>query len=69
MTARRSAASRDREIRARRETALARPELRGQSTPGVGFRAAASPTAAPVKVLSPDLRALIDAAATRTGAR
>lgn len=61
MTARRSL-SRERALRARRETALSRPELRRDRQPGVSFRAAASPTGAPVKTLAPELQALIDAA-------
>lgn len=71
MTKRRSAASLEKARRVRRATGIARNELRSGRQQGVTFASpvGGSATAPPVKVLSPELRALIDAARAARGSR
>lgn len=63
---RRSDCQMTRDAKAKRESALARLELRGPSSPRV---ASASPTSMPIKAVDPETRALIDEALKARTAR
>lgn len=56
-----------RAIKARRDKALSRPELRAEARSGIVSKPSSGATSAPIRDADPETRAMIDAALVRKG--